>query len=54
MDLQSDVRNGMTGHDHRCQALRTTLAYSILLLGLAASAAAVPAAVWALANHGLR
>lgn len=34
------------------QSIRTTLAYSVLMLGLAGSLAIAPMLIWAIAAHG--
>ena len=55
MNLHADATTGPTpGRETALQAFRTTLAYVALSLGAAASASAVPAALWALVSRGLR
>ena len=54
MNLHADATGPTPERETVLQTIRTTLAYSVLLLGLATSASAVPAALWALMNHGLR
>ena len=55
MNLHADATTGpMSERETAPRTIRTTLAYVALLLGAAASASTVPAALWALISYGLR